>query len=184
MKTEVHCDKCNIKICKERRSLKGWSGLCRSCAAKTHGMTPTRIHRIWRQLRSRCANKNVKEYPMYGGKGIRCCNRWNDFNNFRDDMYESYLSHCKEHGKKDTSLDRINGESNYSPNNCRWATSKEQQNNMRSNIKVTYKGVTRTLRQWADALGYNLHLLQVRHQRGWDVERLLTQPKSKYSLTI
>ena len=110
-----------------------------------HGMTNTPEHKSWQELIFRCNNPNCKAYKDYGGRGIKVCDRWlgeNGFINFINDM-----------GKKPSlkhSIDRINVNGNYCPENCRWATMKEQCNNRRSNIKIAYRGETKTLMQWCE----------------------------------
>jgi hypothetical protein len=92
---------------------------------KTHGLSKSSEYRSWYAMKARCSNPNYKNYNYWGGRGIKVCDRWlNSFENFIEDM-----------GKKpaNTSLDRINNDGNYEPNNCRWATKTEQQNNRRNN---------------------------------------------------
>jgi len=98
---------------------------------KRHGMEGTKFYRVWNGLKQRCLNKNGKDYKNYGGRGITVCSHWLKFENFRDDMLESYKKHVAEFGEKQTSIDRMNNNGNYEPNNCRWATVKEQRNNQR-----------------------------------------------------
>lgn len=99
-------------------------------ASYSHGMFGTRFYRIYYGIKSRCENKNIgKSYKWYGGKGIKC--RWDKFEEFRDDMYESYLEHVKEFGEKQTTIDRIDSSKDYYKANCKWATYKEQANGKR-----------------------------------------------------
>src|SRR3990167_9628811 len=110
---------------------------------ETDGMTHSRIYGIFRQLLSRCNDKNVAVYQRYGGRGIKCT--WKSFEEFRDEMYESYLEHCNNFGEKNTTLDRINNDGNYATENCRWATYKEQGRNKRKHLVITYKGESKCL---------------------------------------
>lgn len=96
-----------------------------------HGLSYSRIYCIWHGMKARCLNSKSKKYNLYGGRGIKVCKRWLKFENFRDDMYASYLKHVKKFGQKNTSLDRINPNKGYSHKNCRWATCAEQRENRR-----------------------------------------------------
>ncbi len=97
--------------------------------SKTHGMKKTRFYRIWDGMKRRCLNTFDSHYSKYGGRGIKICERWIKFENFRDDMLKAYLKHCLEFGEKNTSIDRINNNGNYEIKNCKWATKSEQQSN-------------------------------------------------------
>lgn len=94
-------------------------------ANTTHGMTNTRLHRIWRSMKTRCSNPNSKSYLYYGGKGVSVCHEWMN-------SFEAFYDWAIHNGYKDNlSLDRINGDGNYEPGNCRWATMHEQRVNQR-----------------------------------------------------
>jgi hypothetical protein len=95
-----------------------------------------RFYRIWSEIKTRCFNTKRHTYRDYGGRGIKVCDRWLDFLNFRDDMYESYLKHVEEFGETNTSLDRLDNDGNYEPRNVRWATKKEQVLNRRNSSKT------------------------------------------------
>ena len=89
-------------------------------------------------MKTRCFNKNRVGWKNYGGRGISICKEWLNFDNFKSDMYDSFLLHFKEHGAPDTTLDRIDVSKYYSKENCRWATKFEQSNNPNSRRKVIY----------------------------------------------
>ncbi len=101
----------------------------------THWMSRTRFYRIYNALNNRCNYLKYPEFKYYWWRWIK--NKWNSFENFRDDMYESYLKHCEDFWEKETTIDRINSNWNYCKENCRWATYKEQNENKR--VKNWYR---------------------------------------------
>jgi hypothetical protein len=114
-------------------------------------------------MKSRCFNQNTPEWKSYGGRGIGVCERWLKFGNFLADMGERPTAH---------SIDRIDNNSGYTPENCRWATRVQQANNKRSNINIAYQGVTKSLGQWAARLGINYGTLWTRYRAGDQPPRL------------
>ena len=121
----------------------------------------------WKEMKRRCYNPRYKEYHLYGGRGITICDRWRtSFVNFLADM-----------GKRpfpEASIDRINNNGNYEPDNCRWATKLEQGQNTRKARMITYNGETLCLREWARRIGITHRTLSVRLKRGWPLEKALT----------
>jgi hypothetical protein len=114
-------------------------------ASKWKNPSGTRTYYIWRSMRSRCLDPNSTSYRFYGAKNISVCRRWAEsYDEFFDDMGE-----CP----KNKTLDRINSAGNYEPSNCRWATMKEQQNNRRDNVFITYNNKTLSVSCWAEELG-------------------------------
>lgn len=102
----------------------------------THGFSKTRFYRIWVAMKRRCSAESNELYKKYYiDKGITVCKEWLDFENFKNDMYETYSEHCSIYGEKDTSIDRIDNDKGYSKENCRWATM-ELQNQNKSNKVV------------------------------------------------
>jgi hypothetical protein len=126
----------------------------------------TNIYRVWSGMLQRCLNPNHKFYDRYGGRGIKVCDRWLKFENFLADVGEAPA------GK---SLDRIDNDGDYAPNNYRWATRFEQMNNMRDNVIIHYDGKTMTASQWARNLGMPVSTLYSR-LKAWSVEDSLTRP--------
>lgn len=118
-------------------------------------------------MKYRCLNPKNDRYASYGGRGIKVCDRWLDFANFREDMGE------RPTGK---TLDRIDNDGDYEPSNCHWATPKQQQNNRRNTRFICFKGKKYTLEQASIAFNLPLKTLTARFQRKWDEERMLTTP--------
>ncbi len=119
-----------------------------------HGFKGTRFYAIWGGMKSRCTNPNKDGYERYGGRGIKICKKWNNFINFKNDMYNLYLEHCLEFGIQNTTIDRIDSNKNYCKENCRWATMKEQSRNTSTNRIITYDGKSKTIVEWAEYLDY------------------------------
>ena len=126
------------------------SGLVQSCGCllgghKTHGGTHTRLYKIWKGMRARCNNKNLPQYNDYGGRGITICDEWNDFLIFKE--------WAENNGYTDSlTIDRIDNNGNYCPENCRWTTRKKQNNNKRNNLYITFNEKKHSLTEWCDIL--------------------------------
>jgi hypothetical protein len=165
--------------CGEKRIVEGTglrAGRNKSCGCKSprfkstkfpdHPLKQTRTYKIWYGMQRRCYEaKSEKEKKLYANKGIIVCDRWiESFDNFLNDMGKAPLRH---------SIDRIDGNKGYSPENCRWATAKIQANNTSSNRIITAKGRTMTLSQWGEATGQKPNTILTRLRRGWSVERAL-----------
>lgn len=136
----------------------------------THGQTKTRLYRIWFNMKCRCHKETAPDFHRYGGRGITVCDEWrNGFQPFYDwAMANGY--------RDDLSIDRIDSNGNYCPENCRWEDSKTQNNNTRRNHYVTYNGETLTISQWAERCGISRNTLHSRITKyGWSVERALTE---------
>lgn len=121
----------------------------------------------WSSMLSRCQDVTHKSFHHYGGRGITVCERWQKFENFLADMG------VKPKGK---TLDRKENDKGYCPENCRWATMKEQCNNRRSNRFITFDDKTLTLSMWADKMGVSKNTLYYRIKMGWTVEKALSTP--------
>lgn len=132
-----------------------------------------RIYRIWVGMKNRCQNANNYSYANYGGRGIAVCDEWQDYQSFLD------WSLANGYGEN-LSIDRIDNNGNYCPENCRWATRREQNCNTRQNHYLTYNGVTQTISQWAECVGITRSALKCRLENGWAIDRALTVLDGKY----
>lgn len=171
---KCHCDCGSITIAR------GWdlkTGNTTSCGCwrneqhTTHGHSTngqSREYAIWHAMRQRCSNKKCTGYKNYGARGITVCDRWLSFENFIADMGLRPGPHY--------SLDRIDNSKGYSPENCRWATKREQVNNTRVNRRVTIKGRTLTATEWAREVGISPYVFRSRLNIGWHPERALYSP--------
>ena len=116
-----------------------------------HGMSWDRLYRIWANMKDRCNNPNAGHYKHYGGRGIKVCNEWNasdGFIPFRDwAVSNNYADNL--------TIDRIDNNKGYGPDNCRWVTTKEQALNTSRNHRITFNGKTLTISEWAKELGLN-----------------------------
>jgi len=138
-----------------------------------HGMADTRFNRIFGYIKVRCCNKNNKNFPKYGGRGIK--NEWKSFEDFRNDMYEEYLKHVEVYGEKNTTIDRINGLGNYCKENCRWATIKEQQNNKSSNHFIRLDNINKTMSEWTSFLKIPYEFIHYRISIGMPLNDIIKQ---------
>lgn len=138
-----------------------------------HGYAKTRIYRIWNLMKERCKNKNNPSFMNYGGRGITLCKEWESFDPF-----------CKwamSHGYSDKlSIDRIDVNGDYCPENCRWATAKEQSRNKRTNREIEYNGKTMLLKDWANELNISSSTILSRISKGLPIEKILSREKPKY----
>ena len=137
-------------------------------AANTkHGMNDSTIYRRWHWMIQRCSNPRSEHWSYYGGRGIKVCERWHSFEAFYADMGNP---------PPGTTLDRIDVNGDYSPENCRWATRTEQARNRRNTTMLTHNGETLPVAEWAERYGLSFYVLYERLKAGWSVERALTEP--------
>jgi len=171
------CDCGNFSIPESNDLKSGHTTSCgcygRSMLEKTtHGHTKGRKHtteyEAWAGMIARCKNKNRKQYKDYGGRGIAVCERWKNYDNFYSDMGEK---------PKGMTIERIDNDKGYSPDNCKWATREEQGNNTRKNIFITHNGKTQTIAQWAREKNIYPQTLYNRIcTLKWPHKRALTEP--------
>lgn len=145
-------------------------GCLRSISRLTHGQINTPLYKSWAHMKERCNNPNSKNYNDYGGRGITICDEWNDFIPFMEWALKNGY-------KEGLTIERNDVNGNYCPENCSWANRKEQANNRRSNIIITYFGETHTLMQWCEILNlpYILILERMRNYN-WDFWRAISTP--------
>lgn len=135
------------------------------------GMNASKLYPVWLSMKDRCHNENSRSYKRYGAKGITVCDRWRySFENFLEDMGEP---------PPGLTLDRRDGTKGYSPDNCRWATPKEQTLNRSVTRWIEYNGETLCLADWARKIGIDFKTLSGRLKRGWPIEEALTTPPQK-----
>jgi hypothetical protein len=155
-------------------------GLTQSCGCyrkekgpgnQRHGLHASRTYKAWLSMRQRCLNPNNPAYKNYGGRGITIDPRWNTFDQFLADMDQA---------PDGMSIERIDNEKGYGPDNCKWASRIEQGRNTRKCRVITHDGKTQTLAEWADQYGINRQTLGKRLDNGWDMERALTQSPLQY----
>lgn len=175
---KCQCKCGNIAIVAGKDLRQGKSKRCLKCAEKLHtefleqirtkhGGKGTRLYTIWGGMKQRCYNPNNKHYKDYGGRGITICDEWKD-------NFVAFEKWALNNGyRDDLSIDRKDGTKGYSPGNCRWATNKEQCNNLKSNILITYNGETKTAKQWSEDTGILYETIIGRYRRGKTPEEIL-----------
>lgn len=137
---------------------------------EVHGLTKHPLYQAWLGMRYRCNDPGAPQFHNYGGRGIRVCKRWERFTAFASDMGERPAG---------MSLDRRDNDGPYSPDNCYWATAKQNQRNKRTNRLIEWRGETLPLAAWAERLGINERTFTNRLNRGWPLERAMTEPINK-----
>lgn len=141
----------------------------------THGMTRTRLYKEWAGMKQRCYNVNSPIYKDYGFRGIVVCDEWKD-------DYMAFYEWSIKSGYDETAprgvctLERKDNNGPYSPENCRWATIKEQSLNKRNTVRLTYNGETLLIPEWAERTGLSSDVIRQRRKKGWPVQRILTEP--------
>ena len=136
-----------------------------SKARKKHGMSKDRPYRIWENMKSRCSDSENPAFEEYGGRGITVCEEWKEFENFYSWAMANGYS-------EELTIDRIDTNGGYCPENCRWTNRTVQQNNRRNNKTITCNGKTMTLAQWSRVLGIKYTTLHARlYIYHWDVEK-------------
>ena len=131
----------------------------------------TREYRVWIDMRSRCSNPAHKAWAHYGGRGITVCKRWENFENFLSDMG------CRPSDSAE--LDRVDNNEGYSVSNCRWATKQQNKANTRRTNRLSYRGVTLSISEWARRIGMSRNTFKNRLAHGWGLARAITEGVNK-----
>lgn len=172
------CDCGSFKIVRQNNLRSGHTKSCGCHKRKVnkdihtkHGMKHTSTYTTWCQMKARCHSPSSTSYANYGAKGISVCSRWREsFENFLEDMGEKPAnSH---------SIERIDNKKGYFPENCRWATSAEQNRNYSRNVVIEHNGQKQCLSDWAVQLGIKKHTLRYRLNAGWDISDAFSLPVS------
>jgi len=137
-------------------------------AQRTHSGTGTREHQVWASMVARCRTPTHHAFARYGGRGIAVCERWLKFENFIADMG------LRPPGR--LTLERLDNDKSYGPENCKWATWAEQTRNRSDNVRLAHDGLTLCIRDWSNRTGLHFYTIRGRIRRGWSVERALTTP--------
>lgn len=153
------------------------SGHTKSCGCLlinshiTHGQSYSHLYQIWHGMKNRCINPNMQDYSRYGGRGITVCDEW-------DNNYESFQDWALDNGySEDLTIDRIDPNGNYEPDNCRWSTKKEQANNRVNNLYYSMNGENHTLSEWCDMFNLPYQTIYARiHRYNWDFITAITTP--------
>lgn len=168
------CDCGTEFIAQGSRLRAGKHNACEACLRsrpRKHGASRTSMYYRWRGILGRCENPNYREYDNYGGRGIKVCARWHEFENFWADMSDTY--------RPGMEIDRIDNDGDYTPENCRWVEHQQNQRNKRTNHLITWQGKTQTAIEWSEEIGINANTLIYRLRRGWDLDRAMTQKPMK-----
>lgn len=174
-KWECLCDCGNTKIV-TGHNLRG--SVTQSCgclikinnATRTHGAAKTRLYQVWCNMRRRCKDSKFPQYKDYGGRGITVCEEWRDFAPFQEwALSNGYTD--------DLTIERIDVNGNYEPDNCTWISKKDQANNRRSCVMYEYNGEKHNLTEWCRI--YNLPYWTIRtrlDRAGWSFDKAITTP--------
>ena len=175
---KMQCECWNI-VWIRRDRLKSWhTKSCWCITLSRNWESGTRFYNIYRCIIKRCTNPKHNWYDLYGWKGIKC--EWESYEDFKRDMYDSYIEHCKKFWEKQTSIDRLDNSRNYNKENCRWATWKEQNNNQSKSVKYSWHWMELWLSQIYDlanpVVSRTVYYTRVR-QEWWDIDKALNTPK-------
>lgn len=175
---KMQCECWNITRVR-RDMLKSWhTKSCWCITLSRNWDSGTRFFNIYRCIVKRCTYPKHSSFSLYGWRWIKC--DWKSYDEFKEDMYDSYIEHCKKFWEKQTSIDRLDNSKNYNKENCRWATWKEQNNNQSKSVKYSWHWMELWLSQIYDlakpVVSRTVYYTRVR-QNWWDIDKALTTPK-------
>jgi hypothetical protein len=173
--------------CGNEASVKSWRlrhGVTKSCGciikefastlSRSHMQSKSRIYNTWSNMKARCNNPKLKYYENYGGRGIIVFEEWQN-------SFEMFFKWAMANGYSDSlTIDRIDNNGNYCPENCHWIPKNDQANNRRTNRIITYKGVSKTVAEWSKSTGLSQGLIIGRLNRGWIPEKIFFQSIRKH----
>ena len=163
--------KCNVSSAyRMGYKCKGWN--IEKVGSSSHGDSQARLFKIWEGMHERCLREKHPHYKDYGGRGIAVCNEWNEYVSFKKWAFENGYT-------DNLTIDRIDQNGNYCPDNCRWATMQEQQNNKRNNHYISLNSEAHTISEWSEMLGINKTTLKERLAHGWSDEATIMTPVRK-----
>lgn len=143
--------------------------------SKKHGSYQTRLYKVWAGIKIRCKYSKTNGFDNYGGRGITICDEWlYNFENFKEWAINNGYDENAKYGE--CTLDRIDTDGNYSPNNCRWVSMKEQSRNKRNNKKIEYNGKLYCQSELAEMAQLKNDTFYQRLKRGWDINKIMTTP--------
>lgn len=173
------CD-CGKEVVKTGKLLA--NGMTRSCGCLSRETTIVKnksrrkyecsdvhLRAVWKKMIERCELPKNNRYYRYGARGIKVCKAWHDFNEFARWALDSGY-------KRGLTIERNDIDGDYCPENCRWATYKEQANNRSDNIRITYDSKEKTLKEWSEVFGIPYHTLYSRISSGWEFEKAIKTP--------
>lgn len=149
-----------------------------------HGGTHTRLYGVWKSMRGRCYYESSDNYYLYGGRGIKICDEWEDFENFRDWAMTNGYDPYAEYGE--CTIDRIDPNGDYCPENCRFVSMKVQANNKNNNLSISYNGEDLTLAQFSRLIDMDPRTVKYRLDHGMTPEEIVNISTTDYQkkLTI
>lgn len=140
---------------------------------ENYSLKKDRLYHIYNSMRQRCYNRNAIKYKNYGGRGIKICDEWlKDFTSFKKWALKNGYDYNKT--RKEQSLDRINNNGNYEPNNCRWVTHSENCRNRNNNVYLTKDNVSKTIAEWCEELNLNQRTVLDRAKKYNDINDILS----------